>query len=161
MLSVRQGDATALSTASAIQEAPGTKPRRVFQISISIASILRAVSNSCSGRRTSSSAMSRKYIPRKLTGSSSLFERRSARGSMSSTSSSSSTSASVPDDATVVSAANSSLEISSTTAGIVGSVDGNLRVFDVFGASQGDIVRRREAPNGRPLACLRGSDAVL
>ena len=50
---------------------PARSRATVRHSSSSICSMLRAVSNSCSGRRTSSSAMSRKYIARKLAGSSS------------------------------------------------------------------------------------------
>ena len=110
--------------------------------------MFRAVSNSCSGRRTSSSAMSRKYIARKLAGSSSAFRLAlapAATGSSASSSSSSSSSSS-PAASAVTPLTSSVSSVSIATSGVAPS------------STSGSSSSRTGTPDGSPKAS--GSRAV-
>ena len=95
---------------------PGANARTVRHSSSSSCSMLRAVSNSCSGRRTSSSAMSRKYIARKLVGSSSPRCASPAAASTAPSTSSASSSSSSSSSSAAASAASSTAASATSVA---------------------------------------------
>ncbi len=148
---------TSRSTTSRIQSVPGANPRMVFQSWSSISSMFRAVSNSCSGRKTSSSAMSRKYIARKLAGSSSprTFFLAVTSGAASSSSASSSSSSSDSLSSSAAAATRTSLATSSVSSVSISTPGVAPRTPST------SISSTEGSPAGRPIASADSGSVSL